>query len=72
MLAHQPPDAPGRGAEADMAQPGPDPAVALAMQPRAEDLRADVLDQRGVRIDFQRHLEDCLFGVSRGQWGIWC
>jgi hypothetical protein len=48
VLAHQAPDPPGRGAEAGMAQPGPDLAVALAMQARAEDLGADVLDQRGI------------------------
>ena len=32
VLAHQPPDPPGRGADAGMAQPGPDLPVALAMQ----------------------------------------
>ena len=32
VLAHQPPDPPGRGADAGKAQPGPDLAVALAMQ----------------------------------------
>src|SRR3954470_5740778 len=49
VLAHQAPDPPGRGADAGMAQPGPDLAVALAMQARAEDLGADVLEQRGIR-----------------------
>ena len=43
VLAHQAPDPPGRGADADMAQAGPDLAVALAMQARAEDLGADML-----------------------------
>ena len=33
---------------AGMAQPGPYLAVALAMQARAEDLGADVLNQRGI------------------------
>src|SRR3712207_6410116 len=32
MLTHQPPDPPGGGADAGMAQPGPDLAVALAVQ----------------------------------------
>jgi len=32
VLAHEAPDPPGRGADAGMAQPGPDLAVALAMQ----------------------------------------
>jgi hypothetical protein len=32
VLAHEAPDPPGRGADAAMAQPGPDLAVALAMQ----------------------------------------
>src|SRR5690348_8998056 len=48
VLAHQAPDPPGRGADAGMAQPGPDLAVALAIQARAEDLGTDVLDQRGI------------------------
>ena len=48
VLAHQAPDPPGRGADAGMAQPGPDLPVALAMQARAEDLGADVLEQRGI------------------------
>jgi hypothetical protein len=43
VLAHQTPDPPGRGADPGMAQPGPDLAVALAMQARAEDLGADML-----------------------------
>src|SRR3712207_927666 len=43
VLAHQPADPPGRGADAGMAQPGPDLAVALAVQARAEDLRAEVV-----------------------------
>src|SRR4051812_35323981 len=49
VLAHQPPDPPGRGADAGMAQPGPDLAVALAMQTRAEDLGTNVLEQLGIR-----------------------
>ena len=32
VLAHEAPDPPGRGTDAGMAQPGPDLAVALAMQ----------------------------------------
>src|SRR5919112_5633323 len=37
VLAHQPPDPPGRGADPDMAQAGPDLAVALAVPARGED-----------------------------------
>jgi hypothetical protein len=48
VLAHQAPDPPGRGMDTGMAQPGPDLAVALTMQARAEDLGADVLDQFGI------------------------
>jgi hypothetical protein len=48
MPAHQAPDPPGGGADAGMAQPGPDLPVALAVQARAEDPRADVLDQLGI------------------------
>src|ERR671929_1453994 len=48
VLAHQAADPSGRGADAGMAQPGPDLAVALAMQARAEDLGANVLEQRGI------------------------
>src|SRR3954466_1961854 len=48
VLAHEAVDPPGRGADPGMAQPGPDLAVALAVQARAEDLGADVLEQRGV------------------------
>src|SRR5918912_95364 len=48
VLAHQAPDPPGRGADAGMAQAGPDLAVALAMQARAEDLGADALEQLGI------------------------
>src|SRR5919202_911685 len=48
VLAHQTPDPPGRGADAGIAQAGPDLAIALAMQARAEDLGADVLDQLGI------------------------
>src|SRR5829696_3067882 len=48
VLAHQAPDPPGRGADAGMAQSSPDLPVPLAVQARAEDLGADVLDQRGI------------------------
>ena len=48
VLAHEAPDPPGRGAEAGMAQSSPDLPVPLAVQARAEDLGADVLDQRGI------------------------
>src|SRR3982751_6895459 len=48
VLAHQAPDPPGRGANPGMAQAGPDLAVALAMQARAEDLGADMLEQLGI------------------------
>src|ERR687886_2271553 len=48
VLAHQTPDPPGRGADAGIAQAGPDLAVALAMQARAEDLGADMLEQLGI------------------------
>src|SRR5215212_10135251 len=46
--AHQAPDPPGGGADAGVAQPGPDLAVALAVQARAEDLRANVAQQLGI------------------------
>src|SRR5918997_562485 len=46
--AYETPDPPGRGADAGMAQPGPDLPVALSMQARAEDPHADVLDQLGI------------------------
>ena len=46
--AHQAPHPPGRAADADMAQAGPDLAAALAMQARTEDLRPDVLGQLGI------------------------
>src|SRR5215211_4367360 len=49
VLAHQAPDPPGGGADAGEAQPGPDLAVALAVQAGGEDLGADVPDQLGVR-----------------------
>src|SRR3954447_1301939 len=48
VLAHEPPDPPGRGADARMPQAGADLAVALAMQARAEDLGANVLEQLGI------------------------
>src|SRR4051794_15817616 len=48
VLAHQSSDPSGRGADAGMAQAGPDLAVALAMQARAEDLGADALEQLGI------------------------
>src|SRR3954466_254474 len=54
VLTHQAADPPGRGADAGMAQPGPDLAVALAMQARAEDLGADVLEPRGIRAGTDR------------------
>src|ERR671917_1230804 len=41
--AHQAPDPPGRGADPGMAQAGPDLAVGLPLQARAEDPRPDVL-----------------------------
>src|SRR3954447_8818625 len=48
VLAHEAADPPGRGADPGMAQPGPDLAVAFAVQARAEDMGADMLEQRGV------------------------
>jgi hypothetical protein len=45
--AHEAPDPPGGGADAGVAQPGPDLAVALAVQARGQDLPADVQDQLG-------------------------
>src|SRR5215210_6339397 len=48
MLAHQAANAPGGGADAGVAQAGPDLAVALAVQARGEDLPADVPDQFGI------------------------
>src|SRR4051794_33903679 len=48
VLAHEATDPPGRGADAGMAQPGPNLAVALAMQARAKDLGANVLEQHGI------------------------
>src|ERR671938_581552 len=48
VLAHQAADPPGRGADAGVAQPGPDLAVALAVQARGQDLGADVPEQLGI------------------------
>src|SRR4051812_15963300 len=49
VLTHHAPDPPGRAADPGMAQPGPDLAVALAVQARAEDLGANMLEQRVIR-----------------------
>jgi hypothetical protein len=54
VLAHEAPDPSGRAADPGMAQPGPDLAVALAVQARAEDLGANVLQQRGIRAGTDR------------------
>src|SRR3954454_15537891 len=48
VLAHEAPDPAGRGADPGMAQPGPDLPVAFAVQARAEDMGADMLEQLGV------------------------
>ncbi|GGC57414.1 hypothetical protein GCM10011504_39640 [Siccirubricoccus deserti] len=45
MLAHEAADPPGRCVDAGMAQSGPDLPVAFAMQTRAKDPGANVLEQ---------------------------
>src|SRR4051794_40390167 len=66
VLAHEAADPPGRGADAGMAQPGPDLAVALAGQARAEGLGADVLDQRGIGAGAARRAAAGRGGRGRG------
>jgi hypothetical protein len=65
VLAHQAADPPGRGANAGMAQAGPDLTVTLAMQARAEDLGTDVLDQLDIGAGSDR-TSACRTGRCRG------
>src|SRR5918912_1485239 len=76
VLAHQAADPPGRGADAGVAQPGPDLAVALAVQARRQDLPADVREQLGIgagadrtatcRDSGGRGTDGCTMAVDRG------